>query len=178
MELVWIKRVSFHHCRKRRGKVTKGRQACFALSRHSAFTHTASLPGMFLLSSKHLSEKLQPKCHLPQAFLLWVFLAIFQYHKQSLNIIITCLYVSSPTRLGSQGQYLHHLCISLPGSQAQSSTWKPAGHNKIDGWMGKTLFVSGKRSKTENDELLNKQNTSSGIQHKASFSDFRRVVEC
>lgn len=78
-ELVWIERVHFQHCRKRK-KVTIQRQTCSVLSHHSASTYTVPWPGRFLLSIKHLSEKVQPKCHLPQASLLWAFSAIFKYH--------------------------------------------------------------------------------------------------
>lgn len=166
MELVQI--ICFYHCRKRREKVPKGKHAC-VLSHLSAFTHNVPLPRMFL-SSKQLSEKIQPKCHLPQAFLLWA--------EQFLNIMISYNYnhlsvrLSSPTRLRSQGQYLCHLCIS----STEQNTQKLADPNKMDGQMGRTLFASGNRNQTENDELLKKQNTSSGISHKASFSDFHRVA--
>lgn len=85
------------------------RQTCLCPLTPFCLYPQCSSAQMFL-SSKHLSEKIQPKCHLPQAFLLWA--------EQFLNIMISYNYnhlsvrLSSPTRLRSQGQYLCHLCIS------------------------------------------------------------------
>lgn len=106
----------------------KGKHA-LVLSHHSTFTCTIALTKMFL-SSKHSSEKIQCKCHLPRLF--YSGQSNFKI-SSSLNIVITCLYVGLLQLDWGFRDNIFVIFLSpvpsiVPGSQQTTIKW-------MDGWV-------------------------------------------